>query len=129
LTTSTFGAWPDEGRIHVHWEWHSSVLPFSILHAPESQTLFLGVARLSARVSLPSFEVIGRTEHCLFWGFEQRRGYVLGLAESDCHLYHRDGRIIGDMLVDPPYEVVEHDDHIAFETSTYGTQRVAFPTD
>lgn len=133
-TTDTYTRieiWPRKGErrtVVVAWERYGTESDaVSLLLVDTTDTLFIGARTLSAAMRLTSGEIVDPREVVLFWSFEQIGGYVLELGELMCFLRSETGEIVGEVPVDPPYEMHETPEGIRFESPTYGTHWLRFP--
>ena len=101
----------------------------TILFVEETRRLFLGGRRLSSVVDVARGVVEHSFEHCLFWGFDRsaRPGFVLETGELDCLFRALDGRVLGQVPVDPPWETFVEHGGIRFQSTVYGSQFLEFP--
>lgn len=110
----------------VHW-CPTSVASFGVLLVPETMTLFIGAGTLVVVVNLPNRKLASRHTVCLFWSFMRRKQFVVELGELDCYLYDLHGAQLGDVQVDPPYELTEHPEGIQFDSPVYGVRWLKYP--
>ena len=108
---------------------NSGLCDLTIMNVEETSRLFLGGHRASCVVDLATMTAGHRFEHCLFWGFDRdtRPGFVLETGELDCLFRGLDGRVLGHVPVDPPWETFAEPGGIRFESIVYGSQFLPFP--
>ena len=101
----------------------------TILFVAETRRLFLGGKRLSSVVDLDAGIVEHSFDHCLFWGFDRltRPGFIHETGELDCLFRALDGRVLGSVPVDPPWERFVEPGGVRFESIVYGSQFLPFP--
>jgi hypothetical protein len=122
----------DVGATRLRYEVDSrpvGLCDLTILFVEETRRLFLGGRRLSSVVDLDRGTVDHPFEHCLFWGFDRvtRPGFILETGELDCLFRALDGRVLGHVPVDPPWESLVEPGGIRFESIVHGSQFLAFP--
>jgi hypothetical protein len=85
----------------------SGLVNLTVMEVPESGRIFLGGQRRSCVVDLAAKSVEHVFEHCLCWGFSRDSwpNVVLETGELDCLWRALDGRILGHVSVDPPWEM------------------------
>jgi hypothetical protein len=117
-------------RIRYELElWTVGLHELTVMHVEETSRLFLGGRQSSCVVDLATMTIEHRFEHCLFWGFDRaaRPGFVLETGELDCLFRGLDGRVLGRVPVDPPWEMFAEPGGLRFESIVYGSHLLAFP--
>lgn len=115
-----------EARIAVHWTCEVDDR-FQFLLIPETGVLFIGAEILSGVVHLHTRQVLDQKQVFLFWAFERKGAFVLELGEMTCFLYDLNGRLVGQVAVDPPYQVEETEAGIKFTSEVAGQQWLVYP--
>lgn len=101
----------------------------TLMFVEETGLLFLGAKRTSCVVDLARGEVAHVFEHLLFWGFDRkaRPGWVLETGELDCLFRALDGRVVGQVPVDPPWESTIEGSGIRYQSIVQGMTFLMFP--
>lgn len=107
----------------------TGLVDLTVMFVEETARLFLGGKRLSCVVDVARGVVEHRFEHCLFWGFDRatRPGFVYEAGELDCLFRGLDGRVLGHVPVDPPWDCQPEAGGLRFESMVHGTTFLAFP--
>jgi hypothetical protein len=109
--------------------WSTGLADLTLMFVGETGRLFLGAKQISCVIDLARGEVAHVFEHFLFWGYSRavRPGWILETGELDCLFRALDGRIMGRVPVDPPWESTIEDRGIRYESIVNGVTFLEFP--
>ncbi len=107
---------------------HYGECDIAIFSLSERIRILLAGKKKSCRINLLDGTVDNVFEHFLFWAFILLdNGLIFEQGELDCLLRDKEGNILDQVPVDPPYEVHYELDGIRFESIVYGTTKLIYP--
>lgn len=118
--------------VRVRYRFHArreATTDLTILVLADHGRLFLGGGRRSCVIDLDRRVVEHTFDHWQFWGFDRltRPGFVLETGELDALFRAPDGRILGHVPVDPPWESRVDQAGIRFSSLVQGERLLPFP--
>ena len=129
-TLTRIQVWPygkPASSVLLLWQRQPAAEGVSVLLSDAADTLFVGAGTFAAAVRLGTGEVVGPHDVFLFWSFQPCGNFVLELGELSCFLRSSTGEVLGEVPVDPPFELFQTSEGVRFESMVMGTHWLYFP--
>lgn len=118
---------PGAQRLELYWTaapWCSQV---GLVGDPPTGRVFIAAGRCVAVVDLLAGQVLNTFPVECVWSLRSWRGAVLLRSELTCALFARDGTLLREVPVDPPWQEAEDGQGICFDSMVMGRQRIDWP--